>query len=69
MNELDRITNESHDHEADSDSLGYLHELFAIGFRAAQYEILAILKEIALTFEELLDLFRHDCWIYELVNE
>lgn len=54
--QLDKVSNSSHDDEADADSLANLEELALVGLRAAVDELCAILEEVARDVEEFLDL-------------
>jgi len=66
MNQFNNISNGPHNDKAYSDSLAYLKELSAVRFRAAIYELLTVFEEVALDFDEFLDLVSHDWWIVRM---
>lgn len=61
MNELDQISDYTHDKEANADSLANFQKFPSIRLCASRKELCAVLDEVARNIHEFLKLVRHDC--------
>jgi hypothetical protein len=59
MDELNQVTDKSHDSETDCDSLGNLNKFFSRGFCASNKKLVSLANKLLWYLNELLDFLGH----------